>query len=76
MNPHSPAALDHGPLQRLNVLVDDRDQRSVDSDVEFNIKSFTKLPHGAVVQSATLFLDIAGAQTPASPAGVSVKGTC
>jgi len=74
MNPNSPAALDHGPLQLLNVLVDGRDQRSVDSDVEFNINSFTKLAHGAVVQSATLFLDIAGAQTLASPASVSVNG--
>jgi hypothetical protein len=74
MNPDSPAALDHGPLQLLNVLVDGRDQRSVDSDVEFNISSFTKLAHSAVVQSATLSLDIAGAQTLASPASVSVNG--
>ena len=74
MNPNSPAALDHGPLQLLNVLVDGRDQRSIDSDVEFNIKSFTQPAHGAVVQSATLFLDVAGAQTLAGPANVSVNG--
>jgi hypothetical protein len=66
--------LTHGPLQLLDILVDSRDQRSVDSDIEFNIKPITTIPHGVVIQSATLFLEIAGAQTLASPAGVSVNG--
>ena len=57
----SPPTLTHGPLQLLNVLVDGRDQRSVDSDIEFNIKPITTVPHGVVIQSAMLLLDIAGA---------------
>ena len=70
----SPPSLTRGPLQLLNVLVDNRDQRSVDSDVEFNIRPITTVPHGVVIQSATLLLDIAGAQTLAGPASVSVNG--
>jgi hypothetical protein len=70
----SPPTLTHGPLQLLNVLVDGRDQRSVDSDIEFNIEPITTVPHGVVIQSATLWLGTAGAQTLATPALVSVNG--
>jgi hypothetical protein len=62
--------LDH-PQQLLNVLVDSHDIVSADSIVEFSVAA---IPHGAVVQSARLFLDIAGAQTLAGPASVSVNG--
>jgi hypothetical protein len=70
---NSPPTLDH-PLQLLNVLVDSADQLSVDSIVEFDIASITTVPHGARVQSATLILDVAGAQTLAGPGSLSVNG--
>jgi hypothetical protein len=73
INGSAPATLDH-PLQLLNILVDGTDHLSADSIVEFDIASITTLPHGATVQSATLFLDIAGALTLASPGSVSVNG--
>ena len=60
---NSPPILDHS-LQLLPVVVDGADQLSVDSDIEFDIASITTLPHGATVQSATLFLDIAGVARP------------
>jgi hypothetical protein len=47
---------------------------SVDSDIEFDIASITTIPHDATIQSARLFLDIAGAQTIAGPGSVSVNG--
>jgi hypothetical protein len=65
--------LDH-PLQLLPVVTDSADQLSMDSDLEFDIASITTLPHGARIQSARLFLDIAGAQTIAGPGSVSVNG--
>jgi hypothetical protein len=70
----SSPTLSHGSLQLLDLLVDTPDQRSVDSDVEFDITPIKTIPQGVVIQSATLFLDIAGAQTLAGPASVSVNG--
>ena len=70
----SPATVAHGELSMLNVLVDGGDRRSVDSIVEFDIASIATIPHGALVQSAMLFLDIAGAHTISGPADVSVHG--
>jgi hypothetical protein len=69
----SSPTLTHGSLQLLDVLVDNPDQRSVDSIVEFDITPL-KIPQGVVIQSATLTLDIAGAQTLAVPASLSVNG--
>ena len=57
----SSPTLSRGSLQLLDLLVDSPDQRSVDSIVEFDISPL-KIPQGVVIQSATLTLDIAGAQ--------------
>jgi hypothetical protein len=65
--------LDHA-AQWLTILVDGADQVSVDSVIEFDIASVTTLPRGATVHSATLFLDVAGAQTLAGPGSVGVNG--
>jgi hypothetical protein len=70
---NSPPVLDHS-LQLLTILSDRADQLSVDSVIEFDIASITTIPHGATIQSARLFLDIAGAQTIAGPGSVSVNG--
>jgi hypothetical protein len=73
INGTSAPTLDHAQ-QLLTVLVDGADQLSVDSDLEFDIASITTLPHHVTVESATLFLAIAGAQTIAGPGSVSVNG--
>ena len=70
---NSPPVLDHSQ-QLLTILSDRADQLSVDSVIEFDIASITTIPYGVTVQSATLFLDIAGAQTIAGPGSVSVNG--
>jgi hypothetical protein len=46
----------------------------VDSIVEFDITPLKTILQGVAIRSATLTLDIAGAQTLASPASVSVNG--
>ena len=58
----SAPSLSHGSLPMLDLLVDSADQRSVDSIVEFDITPLKTIPQGVVIQSATLTLDIAGAQ--------------
>ena len=70
----SSPTLTHGSLQMLDLLVDTPNQTTVDSDVEFDITPIKTVPQGVVIQSATLLLDIAGAQTIAGPASVSVNG--
>jgi hypothetical protein len=70
----SAPTLTHGSLSLLDVLVDNADQRSVDSIVEFDISPLKAIPQGVVIQSATLTLDVAGAQTLAVPASLSVNG--
>jgi hypothetical protein len=70
----SSPTLVHGSLQLLDVLVDSPDQRSVDSIVEFDITPLKTNPQGVLIQSATLTLDVAGAQALASPASLSVNG--
>jgi hypothetical protein len=66
--------LHHGPLPMLNVFVGSANQSATDSDVEFNLGPVTTLPRGAVISSAVLSLDVAGAQTVVGPAVVSVNG--
>jgi hypothetical protein len=70
----SAPTLNEGPLSLLDVLVDSANQRSVDSIAEFDISPLKAIPQGVVIQSATLTLDVAGAQTLAVPASLSVNG--
>src|SRR5262245_16679303 len=70
----SAPTLTHRSLSLLDVLVDNADQRSVDSIAEFDISPLKAIPQGVVIQSATLTLDVAGAQTLAGPASLSVNG--
>jgi hypothetical protein len=70
----SAPTLNHGSLSLLDVLVDTPNQTTVDSIVEFDISPLKAIPQGVVIQSATLTLDVAGAQTLAVPASLSVNG--
>jgi hypothetical protein len=70
----SAPTLVHGSLSLLDVLVDNANQRAVDSIAEFDITPLKVIPQGVVIQSATLTLDVAGAQTLAVPASLSVNG--
>jgi hypothetical protein len=62
------------PLQTLNVNVDTTGQNSIDSDIEFSIIKGVTLPQGLTITSAFLSLDIAGAQSGASPASLTING--
>jgi hypothetical protein len=72
-SPATPTLL-HGPLPMLAVRVDGRDGTSTDSIVEFNIAELPNVPRGALIRSATLSLDVAGAQAVGGPAALTVGG--
>jgi hypothetical protein len=66
------ATLSRGPLQLLADITATSSQIADNSDVEFDLRSLSTLPPGTVVNAATLSLNVAGAQTVASPAVVTV----
>jgi hypothetical protein len=66
--------LSTGLPSMLDVNVGNPTQISVDSDIEFDIEGPATIPHGVRITSAILSLTIAGAQTVAGPASVSVNG--
>lgn len=74
MSGTNPPTLSNGTLSLLDISVANSAQTSVDSIVEFDTRAIATIPPGAVINSAILTLNIAGAQTISSPAGVSVNG--
>jgi hypothetical protein len=70
----APPNVTHGALSMLNNSVDTPTQTTVDSDVEFALSAISTLPHGVVVNAATLSINVSGAHSGASAAKLSING--